>query len=202
VASTLFVSDLAGIKVFATGGIGGVHRGNPFDVSADLTQLGKSPVLVVCSGAKAILDLPATREVLETRGVPVVGYQTDEFPAFYTRRSGLSVDVQANIPEEVAQIALETWEAGVNAAVLVVVPPPEETSMSQNEMESAVQKALADAEAQNIHGSAITPFLLKRVSELTKGDSLKANLALLRNNARVAAEVASAIAANGKAGPY
>jgi len=202
VAGTLFVSDLAGIKVFATGGIGGVHRGNPFDVSADLTQLGKSPVLVVCSGAKAILDLPATREVLETRGVPVVGYQTDEFPAFYTRRSGLSVDVQANIPEEVAQIALETWEAGVNAAVLVVVPPPEETSMSQNEMESAVQKALADAEAQNIQGSAITPFLLKRVSELTKGDSLKANLALLRNNARVAAEVASAIAANGKAGPY
>lgn len=202
VASTLFVSDLAGIKVFATGGIGGVHRGNPFDVSADLTQLGKSPVLVVCSGAKAILDLPATREVLETRGVPVVGYQTDEFPAFYTRRSGLSVDVQANTPEEVAQIALETWEAGVNAAVLVVVPPPEETSMSQNEMESAVQKALADAEAQNIQGSAITPFLLKRVSELTKGDSLKANLALLRNNARVAAEVASAIAANGKAGPY
>jgi pseudouridine-5'-phosphate glycosidase len=202
VASTLFVSDLAGIKVFATGGIGGVHRGNPFDVSADLTQLGKSPVLVVCSGAKAILDLPATREVLETRGVPVVGYQTDEFPAFYTRRSGLSVDVQANTPEEVAQIALETWEAGVNVAVLVVVPPPEETSMSQNEMESAVQKALADAEAQNIQGSAITPFLLKRVSELTKGDSLKANLALLRNNARVAAEVASAIAANGKAGPY
>lgn len=202
VASTLFVSDLAGIKVFATGGIGGVHRGNPFDVSADLTQLGKSPVLVVCSGAKAILDLPATREVLETRGVPVVGYQTDEFPAFYTRRSGLSVDVQANTPEEVAQIALETWEAGVNAAVLVVVPPPEETSMSQNEMESAVQKALADAEAQNIQGSAITPFLLKRVSELTKGDSLKANLALLRNNARVAAEVASAIATNGKAGPY
>lgn len=202
VASTLFVSDLAGIKVFATGGIGGVHRGNPFDVSADLTQLGKSPVLVVCSGAKAILDLPATREVLETRGVPVVGYQTDEFPAFYTRRSGLSVDVQANTPEEVAQIALETWEAGVNVAVLVVVPPPEETSMSQNEMESAVQKALADAEAQNIQGSAITPFLLKRVSELTKGDSLKANLALLRNNARVAAEVASAIATNGKAGPY
>lgn len=202
VAGTLFVSNLAGIKVFATGGIGGVHRGNPFDVSADLTQLGKSPVVVVCSGAKAILDLPATREVLETRGVPVVGYQTDEFPAFYTRRSGLQVDVQANTSEEVAQIALETWEAGINAAVLVVVPPPEESSMSQDEMESAIQEALSDAEAENIQGSAITPFLLNRVSELTGGESLTANLALLKNNARVGARIATAIAANGKAGPF
>lgn len=202
VAGTLFVSDLAGIKVFATGGIGGVHRGNPFDISADLTQLGKSPVVVVCSGAKAILDLPATREVLETRGVPVVGYQTDEFPAFYTSRSGLSVDVQANTPEEVAQIALETWEAGINAAVLLVVPPPEETGLPQDEMENAIQEALFDADVQNIHGSAITPFLLKRVSELTKGESLSANLALLKNNARVAAEVASAITAIEKLGPF
>mgnify|MGYP001140007907 CR=1 FL=1 len=202
VASTLFVSDLAGIKVFATGGIGGVHRGNPFDVSADLTQLGKSPVVVVCSGAKAILDLPATREVLETRGVPVVGYQTDEFPAFYTRSSGLMVDARVDTPEEVAQIALETWEAGINAAVLLVVPPPEDSGMAQDEMEVAIQKALADAEAQNIHGSAITPFLLNRVSELTQGNSLSANLALLKNNARVAAKVANAISANQQAGPY
>jgi len=202
VASTLFVSDLAGIKVFATGGIGGVHRGNPFDVSADLTQLGKSPVVVVCSGAKAILDLRATREVLETRGVPVVGYQTDEFPAFYARSSGLMVDARVDTPEEVAQIALETWEAGINAAVLLVVPPPEDSGMSQNEMEVAIQEALADAEAQNIHGSAITPFLLNRVSELTQGDSLSANLALLKNNAQVAAKVANAISANQKVGPF
>jgi pseudouridine-5'-phosphate glycosidase len=202
VASTLFVSDLAGIKVFATGGIGGVHRGNPFDVSADLTQLGKSPVVVVCSGAKAILDLRATREVLETRGVPVVGYQTDEFPAFYTRSSGLMVDARVDTPEEVAQIALETWEAGINAAVLLVVPPPEDSGMSQDEMEVAIREALADAEAQNIHGSAITPFLLNRVSELTQGDSLSANLALLKNNARVAAKVANAISANQKVGPF
>ncbi len=202
VASTLFVADLAGIKVFATGGIGGVHRGNVFDVSADLTQLGKSPVVVVCSGAKAILDLPATREVLETQGVPVVGFQTDEFPAFYTRSSGLSVDVRANTPEEVANIAMETWEAGITSAVLLVVPPPEESSMPQEKMESAIREALADAEGENIRGSAITPFLLRRVSELTEGESLTANLALLKNNARVAANVANAITTFEKAGPF
>lgn len=202
VASTLFVADLAGIKVFATGGIGGVHRGNVFDVSADLTQLGKSPVVVVCSGAKAILDLPATREVLETQGIPVVGYQTDEFPAFYTRSSGLNVDVRADSPEEAANIALETWEAGIRSAVLLVVPPPEESSLSQEKMESAIQEALADAEAKNVRGSAITPFLLKRVSELTEGESLAANLALLKNNARVGAKIANAIASFKKAGPF
>ena len=202
VASTLFVADLAGIKVFATGGIGGVHRGNAFDVSADLTQLGKSPVVVVCSGAKAILDLPATREVLETRGVPVVGYQTDEFPAFYTRSSGLSVDVRADTPEEVAGIALESWEAGITSAVLLVVPPPEESSLSRKDMETAIHEALAEAETKNIHGSALTPFLLKRVSELTEGASLSANLALLKNNARVAANVANAITSIEKVGPF
>jgi len=202
VASTLFVSDLVGINVFATGGIGGVHRGNLIDVSADLTQLGKSPVVVVCSGAKAILDLPATREVLETRGVPVVGYQTDEFPAFYTRSSGLGVDVRADTPEEVGKIALETWEAGINTAVLLVVPPPIESSMSQAEMEIAIQAALADAERLHIRGSAITPYLLTRVSELTEGESLEANLALLKNNAKIAAKVSTAISGIKKAGPF
>ncbi len=195
VASTLFVSDLAGIKVFATGGIGGVHRGYPFDVSADLTQLGKSPVVVVCSGAKAILDLPATREVLETQGVPVLGYQTDEFTAFYTRSSGLNVDIQVDTPEQVAKVAREMWEAGLTSSVLLVVPPPDESSMSQEMIESVVREALADADAEDIHGSAITPFLLARVSELTGGESLATNLALLKNNARVAAKVANAISA-------
>ncbi|HEY9122212.1 MAG TPA: pseudouridine-5'-phosphate glycosidase [Brevefilum sp.] len=202
VASTLFVSALANIKVFATGGIGGVHRGAPFDVSADLTQLGKSPVVVVCAGAKAILDLPATREVLETQGVPVIGYQTDEFPAFYTRSSGLGVDARVDTPEEAAKIAIEAWEAGITSAILLVVPPPEESALSPDEMESAIQTALQEAESAAIHGAETTPFLLKRVSELTGGESLRANLALLKNNAKVAAQVSAAMGGVEKAGPF
>lgn len=194
VAATLFVAASAGIRTFATGGIGGVHRGAPFDVSADLPQLGQSRVLVVCAGAKAILDLPATREVLETQGVPVVGFQTDEFPGFFTRKSGLPVDHSVETPAEAAQIALQTWEAGVNRAVLLVVPPPEETAMPVDEMETAIQAAIAEAEAAGVHGAASTPFLLRRVSELTGGESLRANLDLLKNNARVAALVAKAMA--------
>jgi pseudouridine-5'-phosphate glycosidase len=202
VASTLFVSALANIKVFATGGIGGVHRGAPFDVSSDLTQLGKSPVVVVCAGAKAILDLPATREVLETQGVPVIGYQTDEFPAFYTRSSGLGVDARVDTPEEAAKIAIESWEAGVTSAILLVVPPPEESALSPDEMESAIQTALQEAESAAIRGAESTPFLLKRVSELTGGESLRANLALLKNNAKVAAQVSAAMGSVEKAGPF
>jgi pseudouridine-5'-phosphate glycosidase len=202
VASTLLVSALANIKVFATGGIGGVHRGSPFDVSADLAQLGKSPVLVVCAGAKAILDLPATREVLETQGVPVIGYQTDEFPAFYTRSSGLGVDARVETPDEAAKIAIESWEAGISSAILLVVPPPEESALSPDEMESAIQVALADADRANIHGAETTPFLLKRVSELTGGESLRANLALLKNNAKVAAQVSAAMGGIEKIGPF
>jgi len=202
VASTLFVSALANIKVFATGGIGGVHRGSPFDVSADLTQLGKSPVLVVCAGAKAILDLPATREVLETQGVPVIGYQTDEFPAFYTRSSGLGVDARVDTPEEAVKIAIETWEAGISSAILLVVPPPEESALPSDEMESAIQTALQEAESADIHGAETTPFLLKRVSELTGGESLRANLALLKNNAKVAAQVSAAMGGIEKIGPF
>lgn len=202
VAATLFVASKAGIRVFATGGIGGVHRNAPFDVSADLPQLGKSPVLVVCAGAKAILDLPATREYLETQGIPVIGYQTDEFPAFYTRKSGLPVDFSVETPDEAAQIALRTWEAGLLNAILLVVPPPEDTAMSADVMESAIQAALAEAATENIHGAATTPFLLKRVSELSGGKSLRSNIALLRNNARVAAQVATAMGSLNKAGPF
>ena len=195
VAATLHVAHLAGIQVFATGGIGGVHRGSTFDVSADLPQLGKSPLVVVCAGAKSILDLPATREVLETQGVPVIGYQTDDFPAFYTRSSGLPVDYRVDTPEEVAALATESWNAGIHSAVLLVVPPPAETALPETQMEEAVLAAIAKAEELGIHGAATTPFLLQRVSEITKGDSLVANLALLRNNAKVAAQVAVALAA-------
>lgn len=202
VAATLFTAARAGIRVFATGGIGGVHRGAPFDVSADLPQLGKSPVLVVCAGAKAILDLPATREVLETQGVPVIGYRTDAFPAFYTRDSGLAVDQRADTPGEAAEIALAHWEAGLTSAVLVVVPPPAEAALDEGEMESAIQAALAEAEAAGVHGARATPFLLGRVSELTGGESLKANLALLLNNARVAAQVAAAMGQRANPGAF
>lgn len=202
VAATLFVAAQVGIRVFATGGIGGVHRGSPFDVSADLPQLGKSPVVVVCAGAKSILDLPATREVLETQGVPVLGYQTDEMPAFYTRASGLPVDFRVDTPEEAAAIASEGWNAGIKSAVLLMVPPSEDVALSENAVESGIQSALTEAEEQGIHGAAMTPFLLNRVSELTGGESLRANLALLKNNARVAAQVAVAFRNRGKAASF
>lgn len=202
VAATLFLAGQAGIRVFATGGIGGVHRGAPFDISADLPQLGKSQVLVVCAGAKAILDLPATREVLETQGVPVIGYQTEEFPAFYSQESGLKVDWRVDAPGEAAQIAREAWEAGLKCAVLLVVPPPIDAALSRDSVESAVQEALEDARRAGIHGAETTPFLLRRVSELTGGESQKANLALLKNNARVAAQVAAAMGTIEKIGPF
>ncbi len=151
-------------------------------------------MLVVCAGAKSILDLPATREVLETQGVPVIGYQTDDFPAFYTRSSGLPVDYRVDTPEEAAALATQSWEAGIQSAILLVVPPPAETALPEAQMEEAVSAAIAEAERLGIHGAATTPFLLQRVSEITKGESLTANVALLRNNARVAAKVAVAMA--------
>jgi len=193
VAATLFAASQVGIRVFATGGIGGVHRGAPFDISADLQQLGKSPLIVVCAGAKSILDLPATREVLETQGVPVIGYQTDEFPAFYSRESGLSVDQRVETPEEVVQIALASWGAGLRTAILLVAPPPAETALPADLVEAAIETALEEAAGRGIHGSATTPFLLGRVSELTGGESLAANIALLHNNAKIAAQVAVAV---------
>lgn len=190
VAGTLYAAQQVGIQVFATGGIGGVHRNAPFDISADLPQLAKSPVVVVCAGAKAILDLPATLEYLETAGVPVVSYQTDEFPAFYSLESGLPAQARADTPEEIAEIAKAHWGLGFKSAVLVGNPPPEKSALPAAQIEVHIQQALDEAREQNIRGQAVTPFLLGRVSELSGGDSLKANLALLKNNARLAGEIA------------
>ncbi len=193
VAGTMIAAHWAGIKVFATGGIGGVHRGAGTDVSADLPELAHTPVVVVCAGAKAILDLPATLEWLETHGVPVVGYGTDEFPAFYSRESGLKLDARADSPAEAAAIARAMWELGFGGGMLVCVPCPAEAARAREEMEGVISTALREAEAQGIRGKAVTPFLLARVSELTHGESKAANLALLENNARVAAEIAVAM---------
>jgi pseudouridylate synthase len=189
VAGTVFAARRAGIRVFATGGIGGVHRNAPFDVSADLAVLASVPVLVVCAGAKAILDLPATLEKLETLGVPVIGYQTNEFPAFYSRSSGLKLATRADTAEAVAGIARSHWDLELTSALLLVVPPPEEAALPKEDVEKAIEQAMAEM-GEKISGQAVTPFLLSRVSELTHGASLNANLALLKNNAKVAAQVA------------
>jgi pseudouridine-5'-phosphate glycosidase len=195
VAGTMIVAHMAGIRVFATGGIGGVHQGHPFDVSADLLELGRTPVTVVCTGAKAILDLPLTLEVLETQGVPVIGYGTEEFPAFYTRSSGLPIDVRCDTPQEVAAIVRTREDLNLTGGTLVAVPVPSEDELPAAEAEAAIATALAEAEAQGITGKAVTPFLLARVSELTGEASLRANVALLLNNARVAAAIALALGA-------
>lgn len=191
VAGTLAVAAQAGIEVFATGGIGGVHRNAPFDVSADLPQLGHSPLVVVCAGAKSILDLPATLEMLETLGVAVIGYQTDDFPAFFSTKSGLKVTHRAETPKQIAAMARAHWALGLKSAVLVVNPPPAGSAIPSEEMEAVIAEALAEAEAQEISGQAVTPFLLARVNALSHGRSLQANLALLHNNARLAAQIAA-----------
>lgn len=193
VAGAMIAAHWAGVRVLATGGIGGVHRGGAGDISADLPELARTPVLVVCAGAKAILDLPATLEWLETHGVPVVGYQTDELPAFYARRSGLELHARADSPEEAAAIARALWASGFQSGLLVCVPCPEEAALPPEEVEAAIARAVGEAEAQGIRGKALTPFLLPRVAELTGGRSKTANLALLRNNARVAARIAGAL---------
>ncbi|MBI5944119.1 MAG: pseudouridine-5'-phosphate glycosidase [Chloroflexi bacterium] len=190
VAGTMFAAQLAGIKVFATGGIGGVHKESAFDISTDLRALTEIPMIVVCAGAKAILDLPATLEYLETMGVPVVGYQTDEFPAFYSRESGLGVSVRLDSPKEVADFAQTHWQLGMRSAVLVTNPVPEAEAISKSKMEPLILKASAEAIGQGIHGQKLTPFLLSRISQLTEGKSLRTNLALLLNNARLAAQIA------------
>lgn len=190
VAGTITALHKAGIQVFATGGIGGVHRGAPFDVSADLPTMAQTPVIVVCAGAKSILDLPATLETLETLSVPVVGYETSTFPAFYARSSGLPVTAQVEEPEEAARLALAHWDMGVQSAVLLAVPAPVDVALPDQVMSEAVDKALADGLEKGIKGQDVTPFLLSKVSELTGKTSLKANLGLLLNNARVAAQVA------------
>ncbi len=196
VAGTLVVARMAGIRLFATGGIGGVHRGHPFDVSADLIELGRTPVCVVCAGAKSLLDLPATLEVLETQGVPVIGYGTDAFPAFYTPDSGLPVSARADSPAEVAAL-LRAQESlpELRGGMLVTVPVPAADALEPAEAEAAVAEAVRRAEAQGIAGSAVTPFLLAQIAEITAGRSVRANRALLLNNCRVAAQIAVALAA-------
>ncbi|WP_322511618.1 pseudouridine-5'-phosphate glycosidase [Chloroflexus sp.] len=195
VAATMALAAAAGIEVFATGGIGGVHRGatHSWDVSADLTELGRTPVLVVCAGAKAILDLPATLEYLETQGVPVVGYQTSEFPAFYTPHSGLPVAAVAAD----ALAAARMWRLqrryrnfAAPGGMLLCVPPPERSALEREAVEAAIARALARATAEGVRGPAVTPFLLAAMAEETSGESIETNIALLRNNTRVAAEVA------------
>ena len=193
VAATLIVADLAGIRVFATGGIGGVHRGNPHDVSADLMELGRTPVTVVCSGAKAILDVPLTAEVLETQGVAILGFRTSTLPGFYTRSTGLPVDVTVQTPEEAARIVAAARRLGTRQGLLVAVPVPESDALSQDKVEKAVVSALAEAEARGIRGKAVTPFLLERVADLSGGESRRANISLLINNARIAGQIASAL---------
>ncbi len=192
VASTMCLAHRSGIRVFATGGIGGVHRGHPFDVSADLEEMGRTPVTVVCSGAKAILDLPLTVEALETRGVPVIGYQCDEFPAFYSRSSGLPVDARCDRPEDIAEIMRARNRLELNAGLLVCAPVPPDAELPAAELEPVIQRALDEAEAAGIRGRAVTPFLLARVSRHTDARSQAANLALLENNARLAAAIACA----------
>ncbi|WP_374687885.1 pseudouridine-5'-phosphate glycosidase [Promineifilum sp.] len=194
VAGTMLVAHMAGIELFATGGIGGVHRGHPFDVSADLRELGRTPVTVVSSGAKSILDLPATREVLETEGVSVVGYGTDELPAFFAQTCGLPVDVRLDDPAGVAALIRARRRLGLNSGTLVTVPAPAEACMDPEEAEAAAARAAREADELGIHGAASTPWLLRRVVELTEGRSLRANTALLQNNGRVAAEIAVALA--------
>lgn len=195
VAGTLVICRTAGIQVFATGGIGGVHRGSTFDVSADLDELSRSPVLVVCAGAKSILDLPATLEVLETRGVPVIGYKTEELPAFYTAASGLPVDANANSPQEVVEIARAHWSLGLESAILVCLPPAPEFALDGKEIDQAMNEALAQADVDGVSRGAVTPYLLAKMMELTQGRSLQANLELLRNNVRLAAEIALQLSA-------
>ena len=190
VAGTMIMAEMAGIRVFATGGIGGVHRGHPFDVSADLQELGRTPVAVVCSGAKSILDLPLTLEVLETQGVPILGYQTDTLPAFFARDSGLPIDARVDSAQDIANIITAAHNLDAKHGILIAVPAPEETALAHEIGERAIEQATAEAEEQGIHGKKVTPFVLARVAELTEGESMIANQALLENNARVAAEIA------------
>ncbi|MCW5874220.1 MAG: pseudouridine-5'-phosphate glycosidase [Anaerolineales bacterium] len=199
VAATLRIAASARIRVFATGGIGGVHRyrgahrGSQWDVSADLPELARQPLVLVCAGAKAILDLPATLEQFETLGVPVVGYGTDAYPAFYSVESGLATSDRVDSAAEAATLARTHWQLG-GGGVLLAAPPPTETAIPREEVEAWIVQAQAEADAQGIRGQAVSPFLLARVAELSDGRSLRANLALLKNNARIAAGVARELA--------
>ena len=194
VAGTMIIAHKAGIKLFATGGIGGVHRGAPNDVSADLIELGRTPVAVVCSGAKAILDLPLTAEFLETQCVPLIGYQVTKLPGFYTRLTDIEVDASVQNANEAAQIVSASQNLGSSQGGLIIgVPVPEAYALPENEMNIVIEKAISECSSLGIKGKAVTPFLLKRVSELTDGVSRKANVALLINNAKTAGQIAHAL---------
>ncbi len=195
VTTTMMIAAMAGIEVFATGGIGGVHRGaeTTMDISADLEELAHTPVMVICAGAKSILDLGLTLEYLETKGVPVIGYGTEELPAFYTRRSGFSVDYRLDSPEELARAFHVKRALGLEGGMLVTNPIPEEYSMDPDVINAAIDEAIAEAAAQGVHGKATTPFLLAKVKELTGGDSLDSNIHLVYNNAALAADTAAAL---------
>jgi pseudouridine-5'-phosphate glycosidase len=199
VAATMIVAALAGIRVFATGGIGGVHRGaeSSFDISADLQELARTPVAVVCAGAKSILDLALTLEYLETHGVPVLGYRTDRLPDFFSRESPFRVDARVDEPAEVARIMKAKWDLGLGGGLVIANPVPAEHSLSHEVVDHAIGQALTEARAADIAGKALTPFLLERINALTGGTSLAANIALVLNNARLAAQVAAAYAAIG-----
>ncbi|MFZ2900835.1 MAG: pseudouridine-5'-phosphate glycosidase [Saprospiraceae bacterium] len=195
VAATMLIAHMAGIRIFATGGIGGVHREAPqsFDISADLRELAHTPVAVVCAGAKSILDLPLTLEYLETAGVPIVGYQTDEFPAFFSRHSGLPVDGRADTPSELAAVLTRHWALPQASGIIVANPIPKEMELAFPQMEEKISEALKAAQKEGIKGKAITPYLLAYLEKATAGASLKANIGLVLNNARLAAELARAL---------
>lgn len=199
VAATMIVAAMAGIRVFATGGIGGVHRGaeTSFDISADLQELARTPVAVVCAGAKSILDLRLTLEYLETHGVPVLGYRTATLPAFYCRDSGLKLDAQLDSPQAIAGVMAAKWSLGLEGGLVIANPIPPEHALPREVVDHAIDQALAEARAQGVGGKAITPFLLERVNALTGGNSLAGNIELVLNNARLAAQVAVAYAATG-----
>jgi pseudouridine-5'-phosphate glycosidase len=192
VSATMICANLAGIKVFVTGGIGGVHRGaeETFDISADLQELANTDVAVVCAGAKAILDLPRTLEYLETFGVPVIGFRTEEFPAFYTRDSGLKVDYRVEDEVEAARVIKTKWDLQLKGGILIANPIPEEYALDRAYIEKAIEEAIFEADRRGIRGKALTPFLLEKIKELTEGKSLKANIELVKNNARVGARIA------------
>ena len=198
VTTTMIIAAMAGIKVFATGGIGGVHRGaqQTFDISADLEELAQTPVMVVCAGAKSILDLGLTLEYLETKGVPVIGYGTDELPAFYTRHSGFKVDYRIDTPEELAAAFKAKMDCGLKGGMLVTNPIPEEFSMPKEVIDKAIDQALREMDEAGIHGKQCTPFLLAKVKDLTGGESLASNIQLVLNNARLAAKTAKALCKN------
>ena len=200
VTTTMIIAAMAGIQVFATGGIGGVHRGaeTTMDISADLEELAQTPVMVICAGAKSILDLRLTLEYLETKGVPVIGYQTDELPAFYTRHSGFNVDYRIDSPEELAAAFKAKLDMGLKGGMLVTTPIPEQYSMPADVINKAIDQAIEESKQLGIHGKQTTPFLLAKVKELTGGDSLASNIQLVLNNARLAAKTATALTLNPK----